>query len=94
MSDLHKAIGDIGSIRMQVARSTEFRGYGPATLAATGLIAVLAGTAQAIWLRDPVGQIPVYLAIWLSTAVVSAALIGTQMRARVRIASIPDWQTK
>ena len=32
MNDLHKAIGDISSIRRQMARSTEFRGYGPATL--------------------------------------------------------------
>jgi len=42
MSELHKALGDITSIRRQVARSTEFRGYGPATLAATGGIAILA----------------------------------------------------
>ena len=31
MNDLHKALGDIDSIRRQVADSTEFRGYGPAT---------------------------------------------------------------
>jgi hypothetical protein len=82
VNDLNKAIGDISNIRMQVARSTEFRGYGPATLAATGLFAVVAGTAQALWLPDPAGHIPAYLAIWIATAVVSAALIGTQMRAR------------
>src|ERR1700722_18621663 len=32
MNDLNKALGDINSIRRQVARSTEFRGYGPATI--------------------------------------------------------------
>ena len=37
MNDLNKALGDIGSIRRQVARSTQFRGYGPFTLAATGI---------------------------------------------------------
>jgi len=82
MNDLNKAIGDISSIRMQVARSTEFRGYGPATLAATGLFAVAGGAVQALWLRDPAGHVPAYLAIWIATALVSAALIGTQMRAR------------
>ena len=82
MNDLNKAIGDISSIRMQVARSTEFRGYGPATLAATGLFAVAAGAAQALWLPDPVNHVMAYLAIWISTAIVSAALIGTQMRTR------------
>jgi hypothetical protein len=82
MNDLNKAIGDIGSIRMQVARSTEFRGYGPATLAVTGLFAVAAGAAQALWLPDAASHVLAYLAIWISTAIVSAALIGTQMRAR------------
>jgi hypothetical protein len=82
VNDLNKAIGDISSIRMQVARSTEFRGYGPATLAATGLFAAAAGAVQALWLPDPANHMAVYLAIWISTAVVSAALIGTQMRAR------------
>src|ERR1700676_4645884 len=32
MNDLNKALDDITSIRRQVAHSTEFRGYGPATL--------------------------------------------------------------
>ena len=53
MNDLNKALGDISSIRRQVARSTEFRGYGPATLAATGGIAVLAAGVQAVWLPEP-----------------------------------------
>ena len=39
MDDLNKALGDISRIRRQVARSTEFHGYGPATLAATGALA-------------------------------------------------------
>ena len=84
MTDLNKALGDIDSIRRQMARSTEFRGYGPATLAATGLIALAAGCAQARWLPNPELHIPVYLAIWISTAVISALLIATQMYARTR----------
>jgi hypothetical protein len=78
MNDLNKALGDISSIRRQVARSTEFRGYGPATLAATGGIAVLAAGVQAVWLSNPANRIPVYLAIWVSTAILSAALIAVQ----------------
>ena len=84
MSDLHKAIGDISSIRRQMARSTEFRGYGPATLAATGVSAMLAAAGQAELLPDPANHIALYLAIWTATAVVSAALIGTEMFARTR----------
>jgi hypothetical protein len=82
MNDLNKALGDISSIRRQVARSTEFRGYGPATLAATGCFAILAAGVQALWLPDAVNRIPAYLAIWISTAVLSAALIGMQMVTR------------
>jgi len=84
MDDLDKALGDISSIRRQMARSTEFRGYGPATLAATGVFAMFAAVAQAIWMPDPAKAISAYLATWISTAAVSAGLIATQMRARTR----------
>jgi len=84
MTDLHKALGDIGSIRRQMAHSTQFRGYGPRTLAATGVIAVLAASAQAIWLPNPASHIPAYLIIWIATAVLSATLTGVQMYTRTR----------
>jgi hypothetical protein len=48
MPDLHKALADIDAIRTQVARGTEFRGYGPATVALTGLPALLASGIQAL----------------------------------------------
>src|ERR1035438_4734240 len=82
MNDLYKALGDISSIRRQVAHSTEFRGYGPATLAATSGFAILAAGAQALLLPDPANHIAAYLAIWISTAVLSAAVIGVQMVTR------------
>jgi hypothetical protein len=84
MNDLNKALSDISSIRRQVAHSTEFRGYGPATLAGTGALAVAAAAAQAWWLPDPAGHVAAYLSIWISTAALSAALIGTEMHARTR----------
>jgi hypothetical protein len=84
MTDLYKALGDIRSIRRQMAHSTEFRGYGPATLATTGVIAVLAASAQAIWLPDPINHIAAYLGLWISTALLSATLTGVQMYTRTR----------
>jgi hypothetical protein len=84
MNDLNKALGEISSIRRQVARSTEFRGYGPTTLAATGGIAILAAGLQTVWLPNPASRIPVYLAIWVSTAIVSAALIAVQTVTRTQ----------
>jgi hypothetical protein len=84
MNDLYKALGDISSIRRQMASTTEFRGYGPATLATTGMFAILAAAAQARWLPDPTHHISAYLGVWVSTAVLSAALTGVQMYNRAR----------
>jgi hypothetical protein len=84
MSDLHKALGDISSIRRQMAQSTEFRGYGPATLAATGVFAILTASAQAIWLPDPANHISAYVILWMSTAALSAVLTSVQMHTRSR----------
>jgi hypothetical protein len=84
MNDLYRALGDISSIRKQMARTTEFRGYGPATLAGTGLLALLAGVVQRIWVPTPANHISAYLSIWISTAVLSATLAGVQMYTRTR----------
>ena len=78
MNDLNRALGDIRSIRRQMAHSTEFRGYGPVTLAATGVLALLAAGAQKLWLPDPAGHILAFIGIWVSTAVASAILIAVQ----------------
>ena len=82
MTDLNQALVDLREIRRHVAQTTEFRGYGPLTLSATALIALFAGMAQAYWLREP-GTHPVeYVALWLTTAVLCASLIATQMLTR------------
>jgi hypothetical protein len=78
MDELNRALADISSIRRQMARSTEFRGYGPATLAATGIFAIMAAGVQAFWVPDPLNHIAFYLCIWVLTALVSAVLIGVQ----------------
>lgn len=82
MTDLNQALLEIRSIRRQVAQTTEFRGYGPSTLFATALLAVLAGIAQAHWLPEPAAHPVQYVALWLSTGIVCAALIATQMLVR------------
>ena len=84
MNDLYRALGDISSIRKQVANTTEFRGFGPATLAATGAFAVLAALVQQIFVVDATNHLPAYLAIWCVTAFLSCALTGLQMYTRSR----------
>jgi hypothetical protein len=84
MTDLNQALVDIRNIRRQVARTTEFRGYGPLTLSATAVIALLAGMAQPHWVSEPATHPDSYVALWLATGVFCAALIVTQMLTRVR----------
>ena len=84
MEELDRALADITAIRSQLARGTEFRGYGPMTVAATGFVAVGAAGIQALWLPDPAGDLFDYVAIWVATAAVSILLIGIEMVARSR----------
>jgi len=84
MTDLDKALADITAIRSQMARGAEFRGYGPMTVAAMGMLAILAAGIQALWLPNPASDTFAYLALWFATATVSIALIGVEMVARTR----------
>jgi hypothetical protein len=84
MNDLNKALDDIDSIRRQMAQTTEFRGYGPATLACTSALAILAAAAQSRLAPDPASHIVAYLTLWTITAALSAALIAAEMYARTR----------
>jgi len=84
VTELHKALAEIHTIRGQLARDAEFRGYGPTTLATTGVLALLAAVAQAHWLKNPWREIAVYLAIWISTANGSLLIIGVETVTRTR----------
>jgi hypothetical protein len=84
MDDLNKALTDLSHIRRQMARSTEFRGYGPATLVATGIIAISAAAIQARWVPNPAQNVRGYLAVWFGTALLSGVLIVVQMHTRAR----------
>lgn len=84
MDELTKALSDISTIRRQVAHTTEFRGYGPATLAATGGFALLGAGAQHLWIPEPANHIAQYLVLWCSAALVSTVLAGVQMYTRSR----------
>jgi len=84
MRDLDKALADILAIRTQIAAGTAFRGYGPATVAATGGIALLTAILQFLWLDNPTANPLTFFSEWTVAALLSAALIWTEMRARSR----------
>jgi len=84
MKDLERALADITAIRSQLARGTQFRGYGPVTVAAGGLLALLAAAVQALTLPDPVARPLGYLTLWVGMAILAVLLAGAEMIARAR----------
>lgn len=84
MHDLDKALADIVAIRSQIARETAFRGLGSATLAATGLLALVTACGQALWLADPSGRPLLFFGLWIATALAAIGLIGVETMRRSR----------
>ena len=84
MRDLDKALADIIAIRSQLAAGTAFRGYGPAAVAATGVVALVTAFLQFHWLDDPTHNPIAFFAGWAAAAMLSAVMIWVEMRARLR----------
>ncbi len=84
MTELRQALAEINAIRNQVARGTQFRGYGPVSIAATGLLALAVAAAQAAWFKYASHDFIIFLCVWAATAAVSVALSASEMIARAR----------
>jgi len=84
MSELRQALAEISAIRTQVARETQFRGYGPRSTAASGALAILVASAQALWLKATRGDARLLLMVWVSTAVVAAGICAWETYIRTR----------
>jgi hypothetical protein len=83
MGDLDRALAEIKRIRCQVARDTQFRGYGPASICATGILAVIVAACQSHWMKDGT-DFHAFSAVWIATALVSVAMVVAQMTIRAR----------
>ena len=77
MSELHRALAEIKHIRCQVARDTQFRGYGPASVAASGVLALLVAALQSHWLRNET-DFHAFAAVWIATALLSLTMVTIQ----------------
>jgi hypothetical protein len=84
MQDLDRALDNIKALRSQLARGTQFRGYGPAAFAATGVLAIAAGFAQSGLIAEPARALGAYLSLWVATAALSAVIIGIDVITRSR----------
>lgn len=82
MRDLDKALADILAIRTQIAAGTAFRGYGPATIAATGVLALAVTLLQYALIANPNDDPVTFFAGWIAVAVISVGIVGIEARAR------------
>ena len=84
MRDLDRALTDINLIREQLAQSTEFQGYAPATLATTGLFALLVAAAQGFWLPESATNMRLFIPVWVATAAVCVLVTAIETISRSR----------
>jgi len=80
----YDALSDIHAIRGQIARGTEFRGYGPASIAASGFLAFIVAAAEARWFESRVHGLAAFLTTWIATAAVSVVFTGVETIGRAR----------
>lgn len=74
MRDLQQALEEINVIRSQLAQGSQFRGYGPRSIAMTGVLAILVALGQSWWYQDRAIGPDAFLRTWVLTALVCAAL--------------------
>lgn len=84
MTELRQALDDINAIRSQVARGTQFRGYGPLSVASSGILAVGVAAAQEHWAQNSEHDLRLFLVVWISTAAVAVLLSALETVFRVR----------
>lgn len=84
MMKLNDALAEISAIRTEIARGTKFRGYGPASVATSGLIALVVATFQTHWMRDSNHDFRSFFGVWIATAALSLTLTGIETVLRSR----------
>ena len=83
MNNLRQALSEISAIRAQVALETQFRGYGPLSIAASGVLALGVAAVEARMFKDG-RDFSTFLMIWVGTAATAVALTTTEAISRAR----------
>jgi hypothetical protein len=84
MTELRQALDDISAIRTQVARGTQFRGYGPLSVALSGVLALFVAAGQSHWLAGSNHGLESFLGVWIATAAVAVFLSALETIFRAR----------
>jgi hypothetical protein len=83
LSDLRQALAEINAIRTQVARDTQFRGYGPVSIAASGVLALSVAALQSRFSREGF-EFPAFLSVWVVTAATTVVMTAIETIFRSR----------
>jgi hypothetical protein len=83
VSDLRQALAEINAIRTQVARDTQFRGYGPVSIAASGVLALAVAALQSRFSREG-GEFAAFLYVWVATAAATVLMTAVETIVRSR----------
>jgi len=84
MRELNRALADILEIRSQIAAGTSFRGYGPTTIAATGVIGMLTAALQAVRPDIFASSSKRFVVCWIAASVICAIAVRIEMQGRSR----------
>ena len=84
MSNLDKAIADLADIRSLLTEANLFRGFGPAVIAGTGLIALSVMAIQLVRPEQFASSPVQMLTMWVLCALLATSLIGLEMLALSR----------
>jgi hypothetical protein len=80
MRELNRALADILEIRAKIATGTSFRGYGPTTIAATGVIGLLTAALQAVRPDIFAASATHFILCWLAASVICAITVRIEMQ--------------
>lgn len=82
--ELRDALAQISEIRLRMARAEVFRGYRALTTAVSGLLALAAAGAQALWIADPAAELATYLLLWCGAAALCGLVVAADLVVRWR----------
>ncbi len=80
--ELRDALTQITEIRARLASAEVYRGYRALPVAFSGVIALLAGFAQGVYLEEPASRVGLYLSLWVGAAILSMLVAGVEIGIR------------
>lgn len=83
---LREALSHISEIRMRVAQTETFRGYRSATVASSGVLALVGAAAQKVWVPEPAEHVQAYLGLWIGIAAVCVVTVAIELVVRSYLA--------